>query len=767
MQMRRNVVTWALVCMSPLVVLGLPGELLADEQPEPCYEEDKNVSCSRGQATFLRLLAEEERSIASVTPPTTDVIHCFLDLELIFSSQTVVGTNTLTIKSLTDGLSNISLDLRDNMVVDSVRMGGASVPYSRPDHKIDITLDRAYAANETFTVAVEYHGQPDSLGWRSFYFTSTVASSLSQPWYAHTWWPCKDELDDKFTMDFWITVPSNRIAAANGSLQGMDVLSGSRHRYRWRESYPIITYLVSVAAADYVRWTQYYEHASGSMPVEFFIYPESQATAEANTAHLITAIATYSRPDVFGEYPFINEKYGIAQFSGSVNMEHQTITSHRAFDPDIVNHELAHQWWGDMITCGTWHDIWLNEGFATYAEAIYHEKKPGGSHLAYMDRMFYRRPSGYSGSVYVYDISLQSDVFNNNLVYCKAAWVLHMLRHVVGDQTFFDILAAYRAAYEGGSAVTEDFKQVAELVHGRDLTWFFNQWIYGSGAPEYTYGWETTMVGGQRYLHLKICQVQTQYPLFRMPIDVTVTTPSGSTTHVVWQVFECNWYEIPVDGEVSAVTLDKDSWILRPEIGTEEYSPMPEFRLQITSPLPGTVATPVWNVNEIQLQFTLPPEFENSDFTVSGSVHGPQTFTAVRDPEDPCRVRLAFPGNLQGQQTWTVNISDTITAQQTGMPLDGEIAYPTHPAGLPSGDGVPGGSGVFSFFVGVRGDFDLDCDVDVEDFGLLQRCLTEHGTPPIIPACFAADLDSDGDVDQSDAAQFLPLLTGPNGQSCD
>lgn len=128
MGMRPSLVTCVLVCVSLVVALAFPGGLLADNQIDPCYEEDKNVGCSRGQATFLRLLAEEERSIASATPPTTDVIHCFLDLELIFSSRTVVGTNTLTIKSLVDGLSSISLDLRDNMVVDSVRMGGTSVP---------------------------------------------------------------------------------------------------------------------------------------------------------------------------------------------------------------------------------------------------------------------------------------------------------------------------------------------------------------------------------------------------------------------------------------------------------------------------------------------------------------------------------------------------------------------------------------------------------------------------------------------------------------
>jgi len=753
--------------MSALICVAyLPGGLSADEPDsteEPdltsseCKQMDKDI-CASGRATFLRLLAADVD--AAETPDETDVIHCFLDIGLNFSSRTISGINTLTVKSQKDGLSSITLNLSSALTITGVAVNTQPVGFTRQGSTVVITLNRSYGVGEAFTVAVSYGGRPQSQGWNSFGFTSTTAASLSQPWYAHTWWPCKDELRDKFTMDTWITVPAGKYAVSNGSLQGTDTLTGNRLRYRWHESYPIATYLVSVAVSNYTHWTQYYEHANGSMPVEFYIYPGSVSTAQTNAAHLVTAIATYSRPDVFGEYPFINEKYGIAQFDGNVNMEHQTVSSHWAFDPDIINHELAHQWWGDAVTCGTWHDIWLNEGFATYAEALYHEKKPGGSFAAYMNRMNQRRPANYSGTVYRYDASYQAGVFDNNLVYRKAAWVLHMLRHVMGDAKFFETLREYRRQYEGGFAVTEDFRRVAETVYGGDLGWFFNEWVYGPGAPTYRYGWQDVTIGGRHELRLHVRQTQTEYPLFRMPIDVTIRTAGGTRTEIIWQEFETQWYAFPVDGPVSAVTLDENSWILRPVVVAEAYISAPMLKLRWTTPLPGTAATPVMRIKTLELQFTTPVVLDGSEISVTGSRSGPRSFTYTCDASG--LVRLTFDQPLSGSQTWTVRISDQVRSAHTGEPLDGELARPDAPASLPSGDGVPGGDAEFSFYVSLSGDYDFDGDVDLEDFGRLQTCLNAPGIYSEDPACFQVDLDHDADVDEFDLRIFQQCFGGPN-----
>ena len=519
--------------------------------PEQCHGEGKDITCSRFKSTIAALISQDSSSglaAARESDSRADVTHCFLNIDIDPTTKVVSGTNAITAKSLVSSLSQFIIDLRDNMTIDSVTLNGNAASHTRTGHTIIVALNRPYDVNESFIVTIGYHGIPQNIGFSSFAWSShngnAIFATLSEPYFAHTWWPCKEALNDKFTMDMWVTVPNWMTVTSNGLLQGTDTLAGNKKRYRWHESYPIATYLVSLTGTNYVHWTYDYSHDDVYMPVEMYAYPENESYIQSSTSNLVTQIATFSRPDVYGEYPFINEKYGIAQFQWGGGMENQTLTSQGAFASWLNAHELAHQWWGDMITCATWHDIWLNEGFATYSEAIYSEKKPGGSFSSYMSSMQGRRPGSYGGTVYVYDIENYDGIFDGTTVYNKAAWVLHMLRHVVGDDEFFDILAAYRAVYEGGSATTEDFKIVAESVIGGDLKWFFDEWIYDGGAPYYKYGWKQEQIGGQNLVKLYINQYQTTYgyPNFRMPIDVTIDTAADSATNIVWHNSSNQWY---------------------------------------------------------------------------------------------------------------------------------------------------------------------------------------------------------------------------------
>ncbi len=559
--------------------------LAAAEPPgsRECTESDngKDGLCGHAQA----MIAQFEREKFPTTKSReayadTNVTHCFLDIEITLNPNTVTGSNTMDVTSLTDGLTEFTVDLFSDMTVDVIYVNGSSAGYIRPTDQIIITLDRTYNTDESFQVEVVYHGSPYHLSAAAGYSGThgspavEVVASHSQPYNSPAWWPCKEDIADKFTMDMWVTTPDWMTLASNGLLQGVDPLTGNRHRTRWHESYPISVYLVSIAATNYTMWTEYYVHDTGSMPVEFYIYPEDVSWVQPLVADMVTMIETLSGPDVFGEYPFLSEKYGIAQFEGCCGMEHQTITSQGSFPERRNVHELAHMWWGDSITCKTWHDIWLNEGFARYAESLWHEFKPGGSWEAYMTHMQTYRPSSYGGTVYRYDISTSSQIFDITNSYNKGSWVMHMLRHVVGDINFFGILAAHRQAHEGRAADTPEFQAVAEYVFGQDLSWFFDEWIYGPGAPAYEYGWTYRANAGQHLLLLHVEQTQTSYPNFKMPIDVTITYAGGTTeTQAVWHEDDIQWYVLSVSQEVIDVELDKYEWILRSSLQEVAYLP--------------------------------------------------------------------------------------------------------------------------------------------------------------------------------------------------
>lgn len=552
---------------------------LAQPSPRHCSDDDegKDGLCGHAQAALSQQAATRAAAARSADTDT-DVTHCFLDIELGLSPNTVTGSNTIDVVSRVDNLTMFTVDLLDNMTVTGVWVDGAPAGFAHAGDQIEIPLGAPYDDGESFQVQIAYTGAPSHLspsaGYSGTHGSPPVAivASHSQPFNAPSWWPCKDVIEDKFTMDIWVTAPDWMTVASNGRLMGVDDLAANRKRHRWSEGHPISVYLVSIAATNYTHWTEEYVHSNGTMPVDFFIYPEDVATISPLIADVVSMIETFSDPGCFGEYPFLDEKYGIAQFEGCCGMEHQTITSQGSFPERRTVHELAHMWWGDAVTCRTWHDIWLNEGFARYAESLWHERKPGGSHAAYLDHMMTYRPSSYGGTVYRYDISTSSQIFSTTNVYNKGSWVMHMLRHVIGDNAFFESLALYRSLHEGGSADTTDFQTAVENVSGMDLDWFFQQWVYGPGAPYYRYGWTEHVSGSRRFVMLHVEQYQVSYPNFRMPIDVSIAlNGGGELNRVVWLDQDIQWYLIEVEQSVSSVTLDPDTWILRGDLDEVAY----------------------------------------------------------------------------------------------------------------------------------------------------------------------------------------------------
>jgi hypothetical protein len=528
---------------------------------EPLPEALRRDQAKRKAERFERFALAERLQTENQT--SYDVTYYSLDLGIDPIGGTVSGAVEIRGTVTGASLSTVDVDLGNTLVVSAVTYSGGTLAFVHAGDLLTVTLDRAYSQGEPFAFAVHYAGPPD-VQYGAFEFDSWNGSpmiwSLSEPFGARSWWPCKDVPSDKAdSVDIEITVPEALIVASNGTLVG-ETDNGATKTYHWREKYPIATYLVSVAVHPYTVYSDWYRYSpTDSMEVKFFVFPDHYAVVQPTYSKTVDMIELFS--NIFGEYPFLEEKYGHAEFTWGGGMEHQTITSLGGWGEYLIAHELAHQWWGDMVTCDDFHHIWLNEGFATYSEALWSEFTYG--EVQYRSDMEAAKYFG-AGTIYVPDTGDWNRIFDSGLSYNKASWVLHMLRHVVGDDDFFEILQAYYAdpRYQYGTATTEQFRDVCEDVSGMDLDWFFHEWIYEELYPQYALDWYATPNGGGHSVHVSIDQDQTGY-IFKMPVDVTITTAGGAETFVAWDSLPSQSFTFDVSAAPVRVELDRDEWILR------------------------------------------------------------------------------------------------------------------------------------------------------------------------------------------------------------
>ncbi len=510
-----------------------------------------------------------------------DVYHYNLEIRFDPSDESVDGHVDMSLVATDDQLTEIYLNLRNNMSVDAVQVEGVSATWSfNGTDNLIIDLPQALNSGDSATVGIDYHGQPvqgGSLGalfWDTHSGTEVVAS-LSEPDGARTWWPCKDMSADKATARMVWTVPDWMKATGNGTLQSVSVPEPGWRSYEWVENYPITTYLIAVSATNYAYWRDWYVNAVGdSMPVDYYIYPEDSTNSIVDFVDIPDMIAYYA--SIYGEYPFIDEKYGQVAFPFGGAMEHQTLTSMgswwiNGWGPSYNNwiyaHELAHQWWGDLVTCATWADIWLNEGFATYSDALW--AGASGGPQAFADRMDdfyweYIQGEPGEGRFPIYDPEYMWGV----TVYQKGAWILNMIRYVIGEDDFWDFFPEWGERYGYDVAETADLQQTLEDVSGEDLDWFFNQWVYMAGYPEYEWGWRFEPYGFDSS-RVDISIIQTQSTLYQtpevfvMPIEIGVTTSVGYEVHTVQNDLREQNFSFFVQGVPLSVSFDPDNWILK------------------------------------------------------------------------------------------------------------------------------------------------------------------------------------------------------------
>ena len=561
-----------LTCVALAGILGVtaaPGQAHS-----PGFEKQGGFIAPDAGLSFAR---RHEDIHAAPSNPAFHVLSYRLDLSLAMVNESFAGRNqiTLVMKLPADSLVLYQLKLR----IDSISVNGVQRTYSTSDatERFTVRLDSTHKAGDTLRLIVAYRRLPeiprltDRLGY--FYFHDTLAGlpanlgyTMSEPGDARCWMPCYDEPWEKSTAEITLTVPQGYVAASNGRLLGTALNGDGTVTWHWKEDHKLATYLMCATVSKFTVPASTLARAPGdSIPVEYFVWPRDSAATAAYIPTVKQMITNLGK--LYGPYPW--DKYGMSSVTPFAygGMEHQTITTLNEYlqtNQDVVVHELAHQWWGDLVTCGSWPDIWLNESFATYSEALWRETLGGPVALrGLMKGMLGFENGSWTGAVY--NPEGQGLYLFSDLVYSKGAWVLHTLRGAVGDSAFFRSLRLWRQLYSEKSAVTADFQSAVESVTGKDMRWFFDEWIYGPGWPVYSIA--SDWGGGT--LALRIAQQQNEkyptytWPTYTMPLQVRVYTGTGDTTLTLRDSLRTQDFSFTFPVRPDSVALDPDGWVLK------------------------------------------------------------------------------------------------------------------------------------------------------------------------------------------------------------
>lgn len=495
-----------------------------------------------------------------------DMKYCRMDLRVNPSKAYISGSITMHFNTDMGGYYELGFNMFSGLNIDSAVYHGKQIStYKASSDRLFANLPSILPANTLDSITLYFQGVPSSSmgGFMVGQHAGIpILWTLSEPYASKDWWPCKQSLDDKIdSTDIFITCPKENLAGSIGLLVS-SVSNDSEVTHHWKSNYPIVTYLIGITVSQYEEFTTYAKTISGdSFPVLSYVYQEDLSSALSTSATLLKMIANYT--NLFGDYPFAKEKYGHAQFNRGGGMEHQTMSFIHDFNFPLVSHELAHQWFGDKLTCGSWKDIWLNEGFANYCEGLSEEFINGKqSFQNFLMKDQARVLSQPDGSVYVDDTTRVNRIFDSRLTYCKGGMLLHMLRYLLGDSLFFkgiknylnDTSLAYRFSR------TEHLKQHLESVSGLDLSYFFKTWFYGQGYPFYSLIWKqrdhvVSIRLGQTTSHKSV-------PYYLMPLEVLFQGDGRDTLIKLDADSLSILKDIELPFAVKSVVLDPNRWVL-------------------------------------------------------------------------------------------------------------------------------------------------------------------------------------------------------------
>jgi len=479
----------------------------------------------------------------------------------------------------------IVFELANELTVDSVIFQNKKNVFLQTDNHLIIIFQNNLIANNLYNLTVFYHGVPPHETSRAFVVNqhnfTPLMWTLSEPMGAKDWFPCKQTLNDKIdSIDIYVTTPQQYKVASNGILMSENI-TGNLKTTHWKHNHLISNYLIGIAITDYAVYSDYVKLTNfDSLQILNYVYPEDLDYAKENTPNIFDVMQYFDK--TFLPYPF--EKYGHAQFNFGGGMEHQTMSFMANFEHSLMAHELAHQWFGDYITCGSWHDIWLNESFATYLDGLTTEQKL--TETTWTDWKHYQIAditSNTNGSVYVQDTTNQYSIFNHRLVYAKGAMVLNTLRNQIGDSLFFLSIKNYlndpKLAYN--YALTTDLKSHFEKTTKLDLTNFFNDWIYGEGYPIYNILWTQTDDNKTKII-VNQTQSDNSVDCFELKIPILFKGRNKDTLLILNNLYNYQEFEADINFNIKSAIFDPEyNIITKGSQISRFYTSLQDFTFQI------------------------------------------------------------------------------------------------------------------------------------------------------------------------------------------
>ena len=478
------------------------------------------------------------------------------------SQNFISGNVQINFKSVSSNVDTLFVDLSNSLVCDSIFFHQHAISFLHQNNKLLIPTQGVLSID---SITIYYHGIPSTSGFGSFkqgtHQGSPIIWTLSQPFGASDWWPCKNTLNDKAdSIDVLIDVPSDMVAVSNGVLLSQQQ-NGAKKIYHWKHQFPVATYLIAFAVTNYSLIEFNIPFDTTNTIIQNYVYPEDSTLASSQVLKIIPTMQLFD--SLFGVYPFYKEKYGQAQFGWGGGMEHQTISFLNNFGNELVAHELAHHWFGDKVTCNSWEDIWLNEGFATYLSGLpYEYYYPSNYWLQFKKGKINSVTSLKWGSVKCTDTTSVGRIFNSRLTYNKGAMILHQLRFVIGDQAFFTALRNYLndSSLAFKNASTSNLKYHFESASGVNLDDYFNSWYEGQGYPSYKIVW--SQLNNQISLNCSQTTSDSSVSFFKLPVPIQLVGANKDTIIILDNTFNYQNFALDISFKVDTIIINPNADII-------------------------------------------------------------------------------------------------------------------------------------------------------------------------------------------------------------